>query len=92
MVANAQSTQDAGRNFQCKSFDVACVQYGHPHSHQQVPFACVALRIESCILCGLGLNIQCLDIFLVYAGYVHIPSAGVSGFQTCGHTVEFSML
>ena len=30
------------RKFECKSFDVACVQCGHPHSHQQVPFACVA--------------------------------------------------
>ncbi len=24
------------------SFDVACVQCGYSHSHQQVPFACVA--------------------------------------------------
>ncbi len=30
--------------FECFSFDVACVQCGHPHSHQQFPFACVALR------------------------------------------------
>ncbi len=30
------------REFQNKSFDIACVQCGHPHSHQQVPFACVA--------------------------------------------------
>ena len=37
---------------QRKSFDVACVQYGHPHSHQQVPFACVVFRI----LCGWGLT------------------------------------
>ncbi len=28
--------------FECKSFDAACEQCGHPHSHQQVPFACVA--------------------------------------------------
>ena len=27
------------------SFDVACVQCGHPHLHQQVPFARVALRV-----------------------------------------------
>ena len=38
------------------SFDVACMQCGHPHSHQQVPFACVAMRIASRVLCGLGLN------------------------------------
>ena len=40
-----QSTQDAERNaprkFKHFPFDVACVQCGHPHSHQQVPFACV---------------------------------------------------
>ena len=27
---------------ECKSFDVACVQCGHPHSHQLVPFVCIA--------------------------------------------------
>ena len=43
--------------FKCFSFDVACVQCGHPHSHQQVPFPCIALRIASRILCGLGLKI-----------------------------------
>ncbi len=42
------------RKFECFSFDVACVQCGHPHSHQQVPFACVTLHVASCILCGLG--------------------------------------
>ncbi len=30
------------RKFQRKSFDVACVQCGHSHSAEQVPFACVA--------------------------------------------------
>ncbi len=35
------------RKFQCFSFDVACVQCGHPHSHQQVLFACVMLRVAS---------------------------------------------
>ncbi len=30
-----------------KSFDVACVQCGHPHSHQQIPFACGALHVAS---------------------------------------------
>ncbi len=29
------------RKFERKSFDVACVQCGYSHSHQQVPFACV---------------------------------------------------
>ena len=28
--------------FARKSFDVACMQCGHPHSPQQVPFPCVA--------------------------------------------------
>ncbi len=37
-------------------FDVAWVQCGHPHSHQQVPFPCIALRVASCVLCGLGLR------------------------------------
>ena len=38
------------------SFDVACLQCGCLHSHQQVPFACVALRVvASRVLCGLGL-------------------------------------
>ncbi len=27
------------RKFERKSFDVACVQCGHSHSHQQVPFS-----------------------------------------------------
>ncbi len=39
------------------SFDVACVQCGHPHSHRQVPFACIALRVASHVLCGLGLKV-----------------------------------
>ena len=40
--------------FQHFSFDVACVQCGHPHSHQQVPFA---LRVASRVLCGYGLRV-----------------------------------
>ncbi len=40
------------------SFDVACVQCGYPHSHQQVQFARVALRIASCVLRGLGLSFE----------------------------------
>ena len=28
-------------------FDVSCMQCGYPYSHQQVPFACIALRIAS---------------------------------------------
>ncbi len=28
--------------FERKSFDVACMQCGYSHSHQQVPFTCVA--------------------------------------------------
>ena len=39
---------------ECFSFDVAWVQCGHPHSHQQAPFACVVLRVASRVLCGLG--------------------------------------
>ncbi len=49
---------DARRKLECFSFDVACEQCGYPHSHQQVPFACIALCIASCILCGLGLNVN----------------------------------
>ena len=41
------------------SFDVACVQCGHAHSYQQVQFACLALHVASCLLCGLGL--KCLN-------------------------------
>ena len=37
----AQSTLNTCK-FQRKSFDVACVQCGHSHSHEQVPFAYVA--------------------------------------------------
>ncbi len=33
----------------CFSFDVACMQCGHPHSCQQVPFACIALCCASCV-------------------------------------------
>ena len=55
----AQSTQDAMRaQIKRFSFDIACVQCGHPHSLQQVPFACVALRVASCVLCGLGLKLR----------------------------------
>ncbi len=43
------------------SFDVACMQCGHPHSHQQVPFACVALCIASHVLCGLGPRLWTTD-------------------------------
>ena len=53
----AQSTQDAGRDalkFEHFSFDVACMQCGHPYSYQQVPFVCFALRVTSRVLCGLG--------------------------------------
>ncbi len=61
LVPKAQSTQDEGCDackFERFSFDVACVQCGHPHSHRQIPFACVALRITSHVLCGLGLNLN----------------------------------
>ena len=52
---NPHRTRDATRaNWKVFSFDVACLQCGHPHSHQQVPFAFVALRIASRVLCGLG--------------------------------------
>ncbi len=45
------------RKLECFSFYVACMQCGHPHSHQQVLFACIALCVASCILCGLGLRV-----------------------------------
>ena len=45
---------------QCFSFDVACMQCGHPYSHQQVPFARFALGVVSRILCGLGLAVSLL--------------------------------
>ncbi len=56
------------RKFKCFSFDVACVQCGHPYSHQQVPFACVALRVASRVLCGLGPGLRlthygCVQLF-----------------------------
>ena len=43
------------------SFDVACVQCEHS-LWQQVPFAYIALRVASCVLCDLGL-------------YTHVPSS-----------------
>ncbi len=49
------------RKFECFFFDVASVQCGHPHSHQQVPFACIALRVASRVLCGLGLKFSHLN-------------------------------
>ncbi len=44
--------------FEHFSFDVACVQCGHPHSHQQVPFACIALHVAS---------VSCVDMAFVCA-------------------------
>ena len=44
------------RKLECFSFDVACVQCRHPHLHQEVPFARVALHVASRVLCGLGLK------------------------------------
>ncbi len=32
------------------------MQCGHPHSYEHVPFACIALRVASSVLCGLGLK------------------------------------
>ena len=52
-IHTRRGTQCA-RKLECFSFDVACVQCRHPHSHQQVPFACIALRPG--LLCGLGLR------------------------------------
>ncbi len=47
-------SRDTRVNWNIFSFDVACVQCGYPHSHQQVPFAHVALHVASRVLCGLG--------------------------------------
>ncbi len=69
-MVKAQSTLDARHKFQCKSFDVACVQCGHPHSHQQVPFAGVALHVASRVLCGLGLT----TVFVVSRCYVPLKA------------------
>ncbi len=53
---NPHRTRDATRaQIRTFPFDVACLQCGHPHSHQQVPVACMALHVASRILCGLGL-------------------------------------
>ena len=57
----AQSTQDAGHNAHANSnvfplMLLAC-SVDHPHSHQQVPFARVALHVASRVLCGLGLTV-----------------------------------
>ena len=57
--AQAQSTQDAWCDAHANwnaFLDVACVQCGYSHWQQQVPFACVALRVASRVLCGLGLT------------------------------------
>ncbi len=40
-----------------------------PHSHQQVPFAGVALRVPSCVLCGLGLT-NCLLLKCACASFL----------------------
>ncbi len=46
---NSSGPIHTGRGTRCAhklerfSFDVACVHCGHPHSHQQVPFARVTL-------------------------------------------------
>ncbi len=46
-----------GRGMRCTcklehfSFDVACLQCGHPHLHQQVPFACVASCVDWAVKC-----------------------------------------
>ena len=46
------------RKFEHFSFDVACMQCGHPHSYQQIPFACVAMRVTSRVLCGWGVALR----------------------------------
>ena len=51
----AQSTLDAGHDaaqIRSFSFDVACVQCGHPHSHQQAPFACIVHRVPPPVWIG----------------------------------------
>ncbi len=53
-----ESSSSRARKLERFSFDVACLQCGHLHSHQQVPFAGVALCIASHILCGLGLTLH----------------------------------
>ena len=47
------------------SFDVACMQCGHPHSHQQVPFACVMLHV--------AFHVSCVD----WALWSHVPAVCV---------------
>ncbi len=37
------------RKFECKSFDAACVQCEHSHPWLEIPFACIALRVASCV-------------------------------------------
>ncbi len=70
------------------SFNVACIQCGHPHSHQQVPFVCVALHVASCILCGLGLwpcHTEHSAIRVAAALHVQFIVAPCF-FYCCGHT------
>ena len=54
-IHTGRGTRRPGK-FEHFSFDVACLQCGHSHSHQQVPFTCITLCVTSHILCGLGLN------------------------------------
>ncbi len=55
---NPHRTQGV-RKLECFSFDVACMQCGHPHLHEQVPFARIPLRVASRVLCVLGLTSRC---------------------------------
>ncbi len=95
VLRKAQSTQDAGcdtlANSNVFSFDVACMQCGHPNSHQQVPFACMALCVASRVLCGLGLTalkhlLHCLYTFESKTG--HKPLFVEWGFMVWWWTLQ----
>ncbi len=69
--------------FECFSFDVAYMQCGHPHSHQQVPFACIALRIASRVLWGLGLKVYLCTFCTNFSNPPTMPLHQKTGLSRC---------
>ena len=70
-LGKEQSTQDAGHDVHANSNVFPLTLLGHPHSHQQVPFACVALHVASCVdwaLVKVGPDLGGLNTVLCIAG------------------------